>query len=256
MLIRTGSLMMSGAATGEGPPWTPSRISGCVGWWDMTDVSHLWQDTSGTSAITAHGQSIARVDDQSGNGKNFLQSTSGLRPTYNVSGSQSWLAGNGTTSFMSTAAALFAGATQTRTIALAFRQTAATAAPVVVASTSSGSYISVSPNYDGDGLYYSQQTSSSYGSTTGLSVGTDYVVVDMNSVAANVVRANGAETLNGAALNATTTIGSAAILGDDIPATISWSGRIYALAVFSAVVSGQNLRDLELWLARKARITI
>lgn len=250
----------SGLAATKGlptPVWNPSRIAGCVGWWDMTDNMTMWRDTSASSSINATGQTIARIDDQSGNGKNFLQSTANLRPSFTISGPRCWLEGNGTTSLMATAAALFGGATQTRTMALAFRQTAASAAPVAIASASAGSYIGVFPRYDGDDLYYSQQTSSSFGSTTGLTIGTDYAVVDINSAGGgNVVRANGAGILSGAALNATTTVGNAVILGDDNPATVSWSGRLYALAVFSVAVSGQNLTDLERWLAGKAGVTL
>lgn len=60
-------------------------------WYDPSDLSTLWQDTAGTTAVTADGQSVARIDDKSGNGRHLTQSTSGKRPLYKTSGGLHWL---------------------------------------------------------------------------------------------------------------------------------------------------------------------
>lgn len=52
--------------------------------YDVSDLSTLFQDTAGTSPVTATGQSVARINDKSGKGNNAVQSTSGSRPTYQV----------------------------------------------------------------------------------------------------------------------------------------------------------------------------
>lgn len=58
--------------------------------YEFDNLSTLWQDTGATTPVTTSGQSIARVDDVSGNGYNATQATAGLRPTYTESGSVAW----------------------------------------------------------------------------------------------------------------------------------------------------------------------
>jgi len=61
------------------------------GWYDPSDLSTLWQDTAGTTAVTASNQSVARIDDKSGNGRHLTQGTTTSRPTYQESGGVHWL---------------------------------------------------------------------------------------------------------------------------------------------------------------------
>jgi lysophospholipase L1-like esterase len=44
-------------------------------WHDPSDFSSLFQDTGGTSAVTAVGQTVKRINDKSGNGVNITNST-------------------------------------------------------------------------------------------------------------------------------------------------------------------------------------
>ncbi|MEN8659820.1 MAG: hypothetical protein ABF313_17440, partial [Marivita sp.] len=53
-------------------------------WYDTSDISVLFQDTAGTTPVTASGQTIARVNDKSGNGLNATQATTAARPSYIV----------------------------------------------------------------------------------------------------------------------------------------------------------------------------
>ena len=50
-------------------------------WYDFGDLSTLFQDTAGTTPVTAAGQSVARINDKSGRGNHATQSTSLSRPT-------------------------------------------------------------------------------------------------------------------------------------------------------------------------------
>ena len=49
-------------------------------WYDPSDFSTLFQDTAGTTPVTATGQLVARMNDKSGNGKHMTQATSAARP--------------------------------------------------------------------------------------------------------------------------------------------------------------------------------
>lgn len=53
-------------------------------WYDTSDISTLFQDSAGTTPITASGQTIGFVRDKSGNGLNATQATTAARPSYIV----------------------------------------------------------------------------------------------------------------------------------------------------------------------------
>jgi hypothetical protein len=55
-------------------------------WYDPSDISTLFQDTSGTMPVTAAGQSVARINDKSGRGNHATQSNSALQPLYQIDG--------------------------------------------------------------------------------------------------------------------------------------------------------------------------
>jgi hypothetical protein len=60
-------------------PFSPADVAGLTGWWDASDSSTLFDATSGGSAVAADG-GVARLEDKSGAGRHFTQSTSGARP--------------------------------------------------------------------------------------------------------------------------------------------------------------------------------
>ncbi len=59
--------------------------SGLVFHLDASDTASLYQDTAGTSQITADGQAVARWDDLSSSGISVQQSSTGDQPTYQAS---------------------------------------------------------------------------------------------------------------------------------------------------------------------------
>ncbi len=81
--------------------FSPTSISGLVLWLDST--VGVYQDSAGTIPVTAGGQSVGLWKDQSGNGYNYSQSSSGLRPTYNTNklGSFPAISTNGSSTYLS-----------------------------------------------------------------------------------------------------------------------------------------------------------
>lgn len=53
-------------------------------WLDPNDITTLFQDTAGTDPVTAPGQTVARINDKSGNGNNATQATAASRPAYGI----------------------------------------------------------------------------------------------------------------------------------------------------------------------------
>jgi hypothetical protein len=60
-------------------PFSPANLSGLTGWWDASDSSTLFDDTTGGSAVAADGE-VARIEDKSGASRHFTQSSSSFRP--------------------------------------------------------------------------------------------------------------------------------------------------------------------------------
>ena len=69
-------------------------------WYDPSDLSTLWQDTAGTTPVTADGDPVARMDDKSGNARHLLQSTTSRCPLYKTDGALHWLASDGVDDWM------------------------------------------------------------------------------------------------------------------------------------------------------------
>lgn len=80
--IRVGSqqVFSSGVSTAQIQALFASGEKGAI--WDYSDEANAYQDSAGTTPVTASGQPIGRVNDLSGLGNHLTQSTSGLRPTF------------------------------------------------------------------------------------------------------------------------------------------------------------------------------
>lgn len=84
--------------------WLPSDLgSALVAWYDYSDLTTLFQNTGGSTPVTATGDPIARVNDKSGNG-HFATSdgTAGHHPIYTTGSGLAWAAGNGSTQYHQT----------------------------------------------------------------------------------------------------------------------------------------------------------
>ncbi len=62
--------------------FNPLLISDLVSWWDLSDISSLFQTDDTSTPVTADGDTIGRVNDKSVNGHNIVQATAAKRPLY------------------------------------------------------------------------------------------------------------------------------------------------------------------------------
>jgi hypothetical protein len=53
-------------------------------WYDISDITTLFQDSAGTTPVTASGQPVGKILDKSGNNIHATQATAANRPTYRV----------------------------------------------------------------------------------------------------------------------------------------------------------------------------
>lgn len=65
---------------------SPLEVAGCQLWLNFCDITRLSQDTAGVTPVTALGDPIGRVLDQSPNANHFTQATAGKRPTWQYAG--------------------------------------------------------------------------------------------------------------------------------------------------------------------------
>jgi hypothetical protein len=61
---------------------TPVPMTNMLLWLDAADTTTIFQDSTFTTPITALSQSVGGWRDKSGNGRTYLQATSGSRPVY------------------------------------------------------------------------------------------------------------------------------------------------------------------------------
>ncbi len=65
-----------------GESFSPLDIPDVLTWWDFSDISVLFQDTSAATPVTADADPIGRINDKSPNGHNLTQGTDNKRPLY------------------------------------------------------------------------------------------------------------------------------------------------------------------------------
>lgn len=81
MIPIVGTSILQHARVGS---FNPLSLSPSL-WFDFSDLTTLFQDTGGTSPVTTTGQSIARINDKSGNARHATQATPAAMPTYSTS---------------------------------------------------------------------------------------------------------------------------------------------------------------------------
>jgi hypothetical protein len=90
MLLGRLAILGQAARVAAGGAFTPALASPSS-WYDPSDISTLFQDSAGTTPVTAHGDPVGRMLDKSGNGNHLSQATAASRPLYQVSGAEKYL---------------------------------------------------------------------------------------------------------------------------------------------------------------------
>jgi len=73
-------------------------------WYDPSDITTLFQDSAGTTAVTAAGQPVGLMLDKSGRNNHARQTTAAARPLYQLDAGKPYLAFDGVDDFMVTTA--------------------------------------------------------------------------------------------------------------------------------------------------------
>ena len=132
-------------------------------WYDPSDLSTLFQDSAGTTPVTAVGQPVGRMLDKSGRGNHATQSTAASRPTLQIDANgRYYLACDGTDDGMVTASIDFTG-TDKMTVVCGVRKLSDAAIGVICemsanSAINSGVFGLIAPPSSGAASYYLRST--------------------------------------------------------------------------------------------------
>lgn len=230
--------------------WTPADLSpGALAWYDPSDLASLFQDTAGTVPVTASGQSVARMNDKSGNGYHLLQATAGNQPSLQQAGGLSWLAGDGTADYMTATIPNYSGSTAT--VAAAVLGTTNNFLGMIV-SGSTGNRFSLHAPFST--LAYFDCANTTTGRLSYTQAFAVAKVVANRGGTARVGRINGVSVVTGGAAPTPASPYNTIILGN---ATGGFApARTYGFVVLQREVTDAELRLIEQWLAGKAGIVV
>lgn len=217
-------------------------------WYDPSDLSTLYQDTAAASPVTTVGQSVARVNDKSGNGLHITQATAAARPTYQVDA-------NGKPYL------LFDGVDDEMTVAATYAQPWDRISALQQIAWVSGDYLLSGGAVNGllfqNGVTPALQLyDGAFGpSTSALALGTNGVVTERHSGAASRIAVNnGAYTTASAGTNATTFIA--------LGGSTSASGNNAQMRFYGMVLKGAGgftdaqTAELRTYLGSKCGLTL
>ena len=239
-------------------------------WIDPSDLSTLFQDSGGTTPVTAAGQTVALAKDKSGNGKDVTLTN--VKLDIDSAGNYFLIVNSGTPGG-STASIDFTG-TNKMSVFAAVRKLSDSAVAIVCelsANTNSnaGSFYLSAPDNPvaasgyfasaarGTALIASNQeaitTSSSYAAPI------TEIISTTHDISGNLSKLwlNRAATTDGTGSKGSGNFGNYPLyLFARGGTTVSFSGRLYGLIVRGAMSSANEIFLAERWLAQKAGVTL
>lgn len=251
-------------------PWTPALLfDGSVKglWIDPQDRSTLFQDTAGATPVTDLGQSIARINDKSGQGNHFTQGTALSRPQYNWDDQQQeYLYFDGVNDWLSAAAYNWGVDAVTVVAAFTRRQSAVTEELLGISTTptsANGSFV-LAPTSDtasNNAGFASKGTGTNALARAGSTLvgSTPYVFTGIGDISADtcLIRRNGLQIGTSANDQGTGNYGNYPMyLGSRGGASRFYRGELYALFAIGRVLTAPELVYAERWAASKCGVTL
>jgi len=220
-------------------------------WWDISDLSTLFQDANGEVPVTADGDKVALVTDKSGNGNDASQADNVDRPTYKTDGTYHWLLFDGINEFMNIPVATSGAVGSDNTAAFAVQVTASGNRGFIGGTLDAG----LNYNFANGLIRPCVKTTSGYiiasGSTN--TEDTDRVVsMTWDRSAGQIIgRQNGTEEVDVSGTAADKAVPAEMWLGQSYSVAAIFSGRIYSGAVYNAELDADNINNLEIYMATK-----
>jgi len=267
-----GTIYVSQAFT---PPFSPLDLfsSGEQGaWYDPSDFSTMFQDSAGSTPVTAVGQTVGKILDKSGRNNHASQATAASRPVLQIDGNGKYYLGfDGVDDSLATSsfsmavpkASVFAGVTNNQSTGFALIYTFGSN-PFGVDNGVFGLYANVvgvgdyGPAIRGTTQYLANTSAAAIPRTSVLSVAydatsattTDAFSIDINGVSASLTYYGGGAPLG-------TVFGTWPLyIGMRGTDDSFFNGRIYSLIVRGAPSTTQEIDDTETWVAAKTGVVL
>lgn len=236
-------------------------------WLDPSDLSTMFQDSAGTTPVTADGDPVGLIRDKSGNGNHASRSTASLRPTYKTDGTKHWLLFDGTDDSLATGSIDFTGVDKVTQIT-AVEPTADTGIPQAFAEFSAAI-----ASYTGSFAMYwdkASTTFTAYARGTASPVATHAALKSRGVVGAalmvstydisgdlSTMRFNGVAVAPGTADKGSGNFGNYPIyVGRRGGIAFPLSGKFYGLIVRTGLTADPMLSQSERWMAAKMGLTL
>lgn len=234
-------------------------------WYDPSDLSTMFQDSAGTTPVTADGQPVGKILDKSGRGNHASQATAAARPLYKTDGTYHWLQFDGVDDSLSTGSIDFS-ATSAMLVCSGGLVVGGFGVLSEISSTvtsSVGSYgIICNDNGAGNFRVTSNGGNGNGGYNTGnAGLGTRHVLAaqynftNVNNTSVPVLNIDGAataKTLYGALNPGPGPYGTWPLyLGSRAGISLPLNGNIYSLIIRGALSDAQQITDVETWINRK-----
>lgn len=240
-------------------------------WYDPSDLTTLFQDSAGTTPVTAAGQPVGLMLDKSGNNNHATQSTAASRPTYQIAGTgRPYLFFDGVDDFLVTPTItpgidkvqVFAGV---RKLSDAFFQSIAETSTNV--DTNTGSFCLAVNTINGDafrrtwGTVLSGTVPRLLGGAALYPAPDTRVVTLLNDISQSTAAAEAIMRLNGAVQSLTFSDGTAGTgnfaayplyIGRRGGTLQPFNGNLYGLIVrFGANLDASSISNAETWMNQK-----
>lgn len=229
--------------------------------YDPSDLSTLFQDSAGTTPVTADGDPVGRILDLSGNDNHLTQATAGKRLTYRVDGGTSWIESDGVNDVLTCSLNLTGTDKVFCGLALRKLSDASARIPLAFNGNAPGGFYYAVPHSNGADSYRIVYRGSSVVTNTVAG----YAAPITNVVSAVMDRAAPLLSLrvDGVANNVTTAVGAGnfanatlAVGANDAASAAPFNGRFCGIVISGALPTTAQINAIEAWLADKSGVTL
>jgi hypothetical protein len=226
-------------------------------WYDPSDLTTLFQDSAGTTPVTAAGQPVGKMLDKSGRGNHATQSISLQCPTYQIDGTgRPYLSFDGIDDWMS-ASALNLAATEDLTVFAGVRKLTNAARQMVAESAALGAFqLNAPASTTGEFTFGSKgsATQSAIASSAPFAAPVTTILTGIGKISTDttILRVNGTQAGSSSADQGTGNYGSGPLyIGRRDGGTLHFNGNLYSLIVRGAQSTSAQIAATEAWVNAK-----
>ncbi len=252
--------------------WSPLSLFAAseVGvWYDPSDLTTMFQDSAGTTPVTADGQTVGKILDKSGRGNHAVAPSDAARPLYKTDGGLHWLQFDGVDDRVSSASLDLSG-TSTATLLLG-----------LLRPNDSGykMYAEFGPPDTTGGFYFASRSSvsgyevglkGSSGQTVAVTDTSAPPITDIATIELDYLQPTNATEIvirvNGV-VESTSQVGQpsagdgpfgnlALNVGCRSDGSLPVTGNIYSMIFLGRTATTQEITDTETWVAEKTGVTL